>query len=979
MSNLRIATLVVVAAGGCGGDTAPLQTAAPGVVFAFPVDGQLDVPTGARILVTFSDAVTAGALGACSADGAGGFCLIGPDGPVAATPVVVGGGKTVEIPSGQLAPGATYELHVGQAVAPFAENLPAAGPLVRFTTRSARPRSAPPAVIAVNGTDPARLGDPGARPFLDTSTLRLVFSEPLDPKTVALAAGSVELVADGAAVPATVIAQGIHVAIDPREDLAPGVMHELRLGDRITDLAGQALAPVALAFVPQRTRGPSGPIAQVLRTREPGDPGPKASRAGAQANVIDLVKPLIGRETVTLARSVLDAELGDPEALGGPIAFTIRRGQRLRASGLDVKLGGEIAVGLATGELQIELLTDGGGRLYRNPHQAPGQRPENARAPLYVDLALDLAVFATDPTGNAVISQTVLGVQASGTAIPTDGVLAIETVASMDLGLLGVTSAPTNLVLELITSPADARPGDTQPPALIATYPAEGAAELPVDAGIELLFDEPLDLDRLRDGGLRLETAGGAQVAAAIESHGAAVVIRPLARLAYATSYRVLMSDIADVAGNQLAATATLRFSTPALASTSAPMTAIAISPGVPCALEGATGESPGRCSASLMDDQLYRPFELESDRSIEVELSQPLARASAVLGGACGTGSVRVEELSAGGGCVGPVPGSLLVRERGLTFVPDRPWAVGSRYRLALMSGGNDACNAGELCGANGRAASFDPLAGMGNGAGGGPNLVLDFVGAAPSGATAVLAQTAPWTDVNGSGFVEAAEVPRDENRAALRITGTTGDVSSAEFTSPDCLPLVPGTQACMYLLGALPVALGELTSTCPLPGGGAAPACVPIALSPQAMYATSISMRATVSVFAIPADTEGVVMRIREPASGPLTGYIIDGGGGAPKMVAALELYMDAPDMELPVGATHDLHSKPLSVALEGPVSFLPDGRIAIEASNTADLPVEVTISGALGVAGTVQMAVPEGEMKLRLVSRPLRGVSR
>src|SRR5690606_7056965 len=110
------------------------------------VDGQLDVPTGARVLVTFSEEVAAGALGACAADGSGGFCLVGPEGPVAATPAVVGDGKTVELPSGRLEPGATYELHVGRALAPFAANLPASGPLVRFTTRIARPRAAPPSV-----------------------------------------------------------------------------------------------------------------------------------------------------------------------------------------------------------------------------------------------------------------------------------------------------------------------------------------------------------------------------------------------------------------------------------------------------------------------------------------------------------------------------------------------------------------------------------------------------------------------------------------------------------------------------------------------------------------------------------------------------------------------------------------------------------------------------------------------------------------
>src|SRR5687767_15674002 len=107
MSLLRLRAMLLAAAAACGDDVSPLATAEPGVVFAFPVDGQLDVPTGARTLVTFSDEVSESALGACSADGAGGFCLVGPDGPVATTPVVVGDGKTVEIPPGQLAAGAT--------------------------------------------------------------------------------------------------------------------------------------------------------------------------------------------------------------------------------------------------------------------------------------------------------------------------------------------------------------------------------------------------------------------------------------------------------------------------------------------------------------------------------------------------------------------------------------------------------------------------------------------------------------------------------------------------------------------------------------------------------------------------------------------------------------------------------------------------------------------------------------------------------
>ena len=789
-----------------------------------------------------------------------------------------------------------------------------------------------------------------------------------------------ELVANGTPVPATVIAQGIHVVIDPIDDLVPDVPVEVRLGNRLTDLGGQPLAPAAFSLIPKRSRAAEGPTPRVLRTRQPGDPGPKESRAGAQANVVALIKPLIGREEVTLQRSVLAAEIGDPLALDGPIGFTIRRGQRLGASGIDVKLGGQIPVGLSTGDLQFELLTDGGGRLYRNPHQPAEQRPENARAPLYVDLSLDLAIFATDPLGNAVLSQTILGVQATGTAIPTDGVLAIEAVAALDLGLLGVTSAPTNLVLELITSTTDEAVADTTPPRLVATYPQEASADLPVDGGIELLFDEPLDLDRLRAGGLRLVTGVDQAVPAAIESHGAAIVIRPLARLAYTTDYRVVLSGVTDVAGNALPETMALRFATPRLVTSDVPMAIIGISPGAPCALTGGTAASPGRCAGGAAMDDLYHPFALEQDQPIEVELSRPLLRTSAVLGAACGAGTVRVEQLSPAGTCMAPVPGTLFVRDRGFAFLPDQPWAPGARYRMTLVPGGDEDCDANELCGTNGVAANFDPLAGGENGDGGGPNLVAEFEGAAPSGRTALVAQAGPYTDINGSGSVDTGEILRDANRVALKIAGTTGDISSATFTSPDCLPGTPETEACMYLSGALPVALGELTTECPLPGGGSAASCIPVYMTPQAMFATAISMNAVVSVFSVPADTKTAVMRIREPVSGPLIGYLVDDGNGRSKLVAALDLYMDAPDMVLLAQiASHDLHSKPLTIGLEGPMSFLPDGRIAISASNTADVPVVVTISGALGVGGTVQMVVPKHEMKLQLLSRPIRGGAR
>ena len=58
---------------------------------------------------------------------------------------------------------------------------------------------------------------------------------------------------------------------------------------------------------------------------------------------------------------------------------------------------------------------------------------------------------------------------------------------------------------------------------------------------------------------------------------------------------------------------------------------------------------------------------------------------------------------------------------------------------------------------------------------------------------------------------------------------------------------------------------------------------------------------------------------MRLREPAGGPAMGYVID-DHGTPTFVATLALYLDAPEMRLPL-LNHDLHAKPLSDFVRDP----------------------------------------------------------
>ncbi|HUS29857.1 MAG TPA: Ig-like domain-containing protein, partial [Kofleriaceae bacterium] len=656
-------------------------------MFTFPIEGQNDVPVGSRIVVTFSEKVTAGALGPCTAS-TGAFCVVGPSGPVDAMPVVSEDGTSVSL-QGDLAPGTTYDVFARSELAPFAENLPS-GKLFSFTTRSDRPRAAAPTLVSINGGDPAKVGA-SFRPMFETTTLRLLFSEPLDPRSIKMGAGTFELLdTSGSAVPATIVSDGIHVSIDPKADLTADANYTLRLGNQIVDLGGQPLAPFNATIKPAKSRSAT-PVLHVLKPAQQGDPGFGVSRSGAKVNEIVIDKPLIGRETSQFTPVSLVGEIGDPKALGGPIAFTLRKGQRLATTPLDIKLGGQIPSGLKTGDVMIELLTDATGRLYRNPYQPAEQRPENANAPLYVDLSMDVAIFAKDPKGNAVMTQTVLGMQATGTAIGTDGALVIETVSSMELGLLGVTKAPSNLVLSLFTEgPGPMPAADTEAPTLVTSNPGQ-SDEANVDAGIELTFSEPIDLDRARAGGIKLQdTAGGADVAAVIESHGAGVVVRPLTPLPYGKIYRVVLGDIADVAGNK-ANIPNVSFTTPVLQSTGVPGSVVAIHPGVPCALTGGTASSPGRCAGGDDTDDLYKPFTIGPNEPVEVVYSEPVRRTSVTRGMACNQGTFRVEETDAAGTCTAVVAGTLIARERTMTFIPDAPWVMGKRYKLTLVSGTND------------------------------------------------------------------------------------------------------------------------------------------------------------------------------------------------------------------------------------------------------------------------------------------------
>ena len=125
--------------------------------------------------------------------------------------------------------------------------------------------------------------------------------------------------------------------------------------------------------------------------------------------------------------------------------------------------------------------------------------------------------------------------------------------------------------------------------------------------------------------------------------------------------------------------------------------------------------------------------------------------------------------------------------------------------------------------------------------------------------------------------------------------------------------------------------------------------------------------------------------ILRLRESGGEPVIGYIVEEEGvDQPQFIAQLDLYMDAPDMQIEVdipllggliAVNHNLHSLPLTAIVKGPVTFLDDGRILIEQLNLEDIELVINVSSIAG-NGAIKMAIGANAMQLRLIGNPLKG---
>lgn len=976
-----------------------------GVVFTYPINGQTDVPLGTRFYVTFSKNASQDAVQtACSVDGGGNvsghFCLLDANDNVVTINTQVNG-KVVQFETTHLRQGTAYRLFVRSAVIGGGDtNLPASDPLLTFTTSQLDPVSgAVPRVTAINGEDPAVYGGggtpPAARyPFMDFSTLRVEFSEPLDEKTVQVGSSFEFVAVDGGGetpVPGALIVRKQHVVFDPDEDLTAGVTYRLRLSTAIRDLNGEAVAATTYEMVPVAANACDCVITQHFNTTVAfGEAGfPQTSLiTGRPLNAIDLYSPLIGSNDINLRDSTLLAELADPANFGGLIPFVIRKGNFLNITGLDLALGGAVPANLNTGDIKATFLSDVTGFMGRNPYRSPSTLPDDDKSPVFVYLIFDLALTGTDDNGNAVLNQTIPHVQATGTARVVDGSLQIETVRTLTMDLLGLDLAPAHMVLGINSDLNVSRPDDAESPRITGAYPADGATEFPVRDGLSLIFSEAIDNAGVvaNDQIQLFNVTANALVPFQITYDGSTVLLKPNNALVFGNQYRITLGALTDISANHnglvldgsdaSGGDGVIDFTTenPSNTGNIGPMVT-SVHAGAACTLTGSSYASPGRCAGGLGGDNTYLPFNMPADGFLDVQFNQVMNQNTLVLGGSCGSGRVRIERLNdAGTTCTGVVAGTLTPDTRALRFKPTEPWVDGATYRLTLVGGGNATCDsATEVCGNNNLPLNPDPLNGAQAGDAGGNNLVVYFRGAPAAEDQSVYLplKLEPFTDINGNGFVNAGEVARVQNSAQVTVTGTGGIVTGASVVGDNHL----------YLNGSLPVTVG-LPEPLVVDGSTwgmtlAGTEQIPVRVNPGVLYGTSITLNAAAIGISIGnVDTNINVLRLRETGS-PILGYIVEEAGVAePQFIADMNLYMDAPDMSILGGlASHDLNSKSLRAVVRGPITFEEDGRIVITLANVAAINLTVNIS-ALGLPGNINLRIPANAMKLRLIGNPLKG---
>ena len=219
--------------------------------------------------------------------------------------------------------------------------------------------------------------------------------------------------------------------------------------------------------------------------------------------------------------------------------------------------------------------------------------------------------------------------------------------------------------------------------------------------------------------------------------------------------------------------------------------------------------------------------------------------------------------------------------------------------------------------------------------------------------------------------GFVEAEELPdyvdSDRGGVAVRILPTTLGLTNLDATAVIGVDLNAAdgetTLAILPVLGDALDTVLEGLGDIPLIGG---------------VLDTVLGPTQDIGLIPIETATGPNIMRVRyepdannERTEAPV-GYIVPGdnpeAGDLPRFVIQFDLLFDAPQLSLPLGLDNNAKGLPIGqIILEGPMDFLPDGRlfIGLKSREPKEVNLDITLGPLSG--GQVRLLIPEQGINL------------
>lgn len=1035
--NKTLALVPAILLAACGGEEQTMKEdrASGSVVYSYPSDGQTGISPKSDIVIRFSHAITDEEAAIRNK-----ILIQTTSGNVDFTVTKVDGGRSLKLePAGELTTGTEYSISFAESLMAADANpigTPnAQGPDgIQFITRAGFTGIAGEdnlsGTFEVAEMIPSPEGD--LQP-MDFSSFRFLLTQPVHPKWREMG-GAVTLEdSDGNAVPAKVLVDQRRITVDPcltdepaqcgtkADELVAGATYTLR----ISGLPSLTSPGTTLDFEKSFTVRETGPT--VVLFQKVIDSGllagtePRTSKLNGQIiNGVTLNSVLQGTAGPSQQTGGLFAELAYAPAFEAdePLPLRVPRNSVLNSSSLDVKINGtvpiinpETGVIQQTGNIKVTMISDASGYLLPNPYT------DDLSAPRHVKLFMDVAMNTEEAQPNASLSQDLLGVELSGIALVEDGVLTIDAIGVVEPNLLGqeFTDSTIAFRIEAATDADSALDAeglwepDSTGPTLVSWMPGPDDAipgnrdqmQRPGDP-IVLNFDEPLDEASL-DSAFILYAGNANTVPVQTRLDGTTVAINPQGGLQHGVDYTLAIStSLTDLAGNS-AASQSLNFALPPIKDgTEAPFAspiALTTYPGFPCVTENmdiANGQH-GTCTDSapsgtirdeipVMSMPRDRPIVVKFSQSMDLDTINGQSFVVEKLADPASPGSVGAEEQ---------VTGRIEKSNQQIRFYPEQAWEIGATYRYTMRSAVDGDCGSGAIiCSQAGLALQTDLLVDPSDI--GGPDLSIYFTGSSAVGSVFTPLRNLPIRDTNSNYVVDCGSLgstdclePFDhigENENFLpsanssKLTIVDGQSSQGPARvgcSPDGADC-PKNKFIYQTYGLDTEVIGPATSENGETIG------VRVLLYPTLLATTSARVIVSANLLLgsdITSDTGTQILRMTygQPTEdnplGLVEGVIVEGADGSPVFKTRADLTLDAPNLS---GVTsHDVYSKPLTLELEGPITFFDDGRMQIAQRNliAEDITVNAVSFGLVPVE--IPLRIPSGGTYLNFISNPIKEI--